>query len=93
MKKFVIERKFPGAANLSTEELQGLSRTFNEAAYKLGNAYTWVQSFVTEDKIYCIHIAESEEAIRSHSRISKFPIHVVSEVKTTIDPTTGDGTI
>ena len=90
MKKFVIERKLPGAGNFSDEELKGISKTFNEAAQSLGKAYTWVQSFVAGDKIYCIHIAESEEAIRKHARLSKFPIHVVSEVKAIIDPATSD---
>ena len=90
MKKFVIERNFPGAANLSAAELQLIAQTSCEGVSKLGKPYTWVESFITGDKIYCIHIAESDEVIREHSRISKFPINIISEVKTIIDPTTSN---
>ena len=90
MKKFVIERNFPGASNLTAEELQSISQTSCEVVSRLGKPYTWVQSFVTSDKIYCVHIAESEEVIREHSRMAKFPINTISEVKTIIDPTTSN---
>ena len=89
MKKFVIERSLPGASNLSKEELQNISQIFNEVANKMETPYTWIRSFITEDKIYCIHIAESKEAIREHSKIAQFPVHTINEVKTIIDPTTG----
>jgi hypothetical protein len=89
MKKFVIERNLPGASNLSAEELRNICLIFNETANNLATPYSWVESFITEDKIYCIHIAESKEAIREHSKISRFPIHTINEVKTIIDPTTG----
>jgi len=88
MKKFVIERNFPGASNLTAEELQAISKTSCDVVENLGKPYTWVQSFVAGDKIYCVHIAESEEVIREHSKIAKFPINTISEVKTIIDPTT-----
>lgn len=88
MKKFVIERILPGASNLSEEELRDISQNFNEAAGNVETPYSWIQSFITEDKIYCIHIAESKEAIREHSKIARFPVHTINEVKTIIDPTT-----
>lgn len=90
MKKFIIERNFPGASDLSTEELQAISQSFCEIANKLGNSYTWVQSFVTGDKMYCVHIAENEEVVREHSKLSQFPINIISEVTTVIDPITGN---
>ena len=90
MKKFVIERNFPGSGSLSAEELQSISQTSCEVANDLGKPYTWLQSFITGDKIYCVHIAESEEVIREHSRIAKFPINIISEVKTIIDPTSSN---
>ena len=86
MKKFVIERNLPGAGNLSAAELQAISQTSCEAIDEMGKPYHWIQSFVTGDKIYCIHIAESEEVIRQHAKLGKFPINTVSEVKTIIDP-------
>lgn len=87
MKKFVVERNLPGAGNLTTEELQTISQTSCEAINQLGKPYHWIQSFVTEDKIYCVHVAESEAVIREHARLGNFPINTVSEVKAIIDPT------
>jgi len=89
MKKFVIERIVPGAGNLSPEELQAISETSCEVVAQLGKPYHWIQSFVTDDKIYCVHIAESEDVIREHARLGKIPINTVVEVKAIIDPTTG----
>ncbi len=86
MKKFVVERNLPGAGNLSPEELQAISQTSCEAIDKLEKPYQWIQSYITGDKIYCIHIAESEDVVREHSKLGNFPINTVSEVKTIIDP-------
>ena len=90
MKKFVVERNLPGAGNLSQQELQAISETSNKVIGQLGKPYHWIQSFVSGDKIYCIHIAESEEVIREHARLGKFPVNTVSEVKATIDPLSGN---
>jgi hypothetical protein len=90
MKKFVVERNLPGAGNLSAEELQTISQTSCDVINKLGKPYHWIQSFIAEDKIYCIHIAESEEVIREHAKLGDFPINRVTEVKTIIDPLTGN---
>lgn len=90
MKKFVIERNLPGAGNLTPEELQSLSQSSCETINLLGKPYHWVQSFVTGDKIYCIHIAESEEVIKLHAQMGKFPINTISEVKAVIDPVTAN---
>jgi Protein of unknown function (DUF4242) len=90
MKKFVIERILPGAGNLSPAELQEIARTSCSVVSQLGKPYHWIQSFVTEDKIYCIHIAESEELIREHARLGGFPVNTVSEVKAVIDPMTSN---
>jgi len=57
-----------------------------EAASGVGKPYHWIQSFITGDKIYCVHIAESEEVIREHAKLGKFPINTVAEVKAIIDP-------
>jgi len=88
MKKFIVERNFPGAANLSPEELQGIAQNSCEAISKLEKPYHWIQTFITGDKLYCVHIAENEELIRQHAKLGKFPINTISEVKTIIDPTT-----
>ncbi len=89
MKKFVIERNLPGAGNLTVEELQAISQTSCNAVEQLGKPYHWVQSFVTDDKIYCIHVAENEEVLRQHASKGGFPINTISEVKAVIDAAGG----
>ena len=90
MKRFIIERKLPGAGKMTTEELQAISKTSVAVISILGKPYTWIQSFVTEDKIYCIHEAENEDDIREHARCGNFPVNTIEEIKAVIDPTTGD---
>jgi hypothetical protein len=86
MKKFIVERKLPGAGNMTDEELQALSRTSNAVITILGKPYKWVESFVTEDKIYCIHEAENEDAIREHAKCGNFPVNKIEEIKAVISP-------
>ena len=90
MKKFVVERNLPGAGNLTPEELQFISQTSCEAITRLGKPYHWIQSFVTDDKIYCVHIAENQEVVREHARLGKFPVNTIAEVKVVIDPLTSN---
>lgn len=92
MKKFVIERELPGAGNLSPEELQAISQASCSVVNELGKPYHWIQSFVTADKIYCIHIAESEDVVREHAMKGGFPVTSIAEVKAIIDPTTSTAT-
>jgi hypothetical protein len=90
MKKFLIERNLPGAGNLTPQELENIARASCEVVCQLGRPYHWIQTFVTQDKLYCIHIAESEELVREHARLGNFPINTISEVKTVIDPLTSN---
>jgi hypothetical protein len=91
MPKFIIERELPGAGKLGTEELQGVSQKSCAVLHEMGPKIQWVQSFVTEDKIYCIYIAPNEEAVREHAQKGGFPANKISEVKSSIDPTTAEG--
>ena len=88
MKKFVIARELPGAGNLTAEELASISASSCAVVSQLGKPYHWVESFVTEDKIYCIHVAESEQVVREHAQKGNFPITSVAEVKAVIGPDT-----
>ena len=90
MKKFIIERKIPGAGNMSAEELQDISKTSVAVISILGKPYHWIQSFVTEDKLYCIHEAENEDDIREHAKCGDFPVTSIEEIKAVIDPTTAN---
>jgi hypothetical protein len=88
MRKFIIERNLPGAGNLTADELEAMSKTSNAAIVVLNKSYRWVQSFVTDDKIYCIHEAESADVIREHSKCADFPVNRIEEIKVIIDPAT-----
>ncbi len=90
MPKYVIEREIPGAGKLSDGDLQGISGKSCSVLRELGPAIQWVESYVTDDKIYCVYIAPNEELIREHARKGGFPANKVSEVKTIIDPTSAE---
>ena len=90
MPKYVIEREIPGAGDLSAEELQGISQTSCNVLNDMGPQIQWVQSQVTDDKIYCTYIAPNEEMIRQHADQGGFPANKVSEVRSVIDPTTAE---
>ncbi len=90
MPKYVIERELPGAGKLSAEELQAVSQKSCSVLNKLGPQIQWVQSYVTDDKIYCVYIAPDEAMVREHARQGGFPANRVSEVRTMIDPTTAE---
>ena len=90
MPKYVIERELPGAGQLSAEDLQGISQKSCSVLGRLGPQIQWVQSYVTDDKIYCVYIAPSENLIRQHAAEGGFPANRISEIKQTIDPTTAE---
>jgi hypothetical protein len=87
MPKFVIERDIPGAGKLSAKELQGISQKSCAVLQKMGPQIQWLQSFVTDDKVYCLYIAPDEEAVRQHAKQGGFPANRVSRVRSVIDPT------
>jgi Nickel responsive protein SCO4226-like len=88
MKRFIIERKLPGAGDMTPEEIKAISKTSVDVITAMGKAYSWVQSFVTEDKIYCIHIAENKDDIRTHAKCGNIPVNSIEEIKCVIDPST-----
>lgn len=90
MPKYVIERELPGAGNLSADELQGISQTSCGVLNDMGPQIQWIQSQVTDDKIYCTYIAPNQEMVLQHAEQGGFPANKVSEVKATIDPTTAE---
>ena len=90
MPKYVIERDMPGVGGMTPDQLRDGSQTSNDALGKLGPKIQWVQSFVTNDKIYCVYVAPNEEMIREHARLSGFPATRISEVRNVIDPTTAE---
>ena len=90
MPKYVIEREIPDAGKLSAQELQAISQKSCGVLSNLGPQIQWVQSYVTDDKVYCVYIAPNEEMVREHADQGGFPANRISEVKSVIDPTTAE---
>lgn len=90
MPKFVIEREIPKAGQLSPEQLKAISQTSCGVLREMGPAIQWVQSYVTDDKIYCIYIAPDEAAVRTHAQKGGFPANRISRVRSMIDPATAE---
>lgn len=90
MPRFVIEREIPGAGKLSPAEMQSISRKSCAVLTDMGPSIQWIQSYVTENKVYCIYMAPNEEAVREHARLGGFPANVVSRVMAVIDPITAE---
>jgi Protein of unknown function (DUF4242) len=90
MPKYVIEREIPGAGKLTPDELQAISQTSCGVLSQMGPQIQWLQSYVTDDKVYCVYIAPDEASIREHASQGGFPANKIAEVKTIIDPTTAE---
>jgi len=91
MPKYVIEREIPDAGKLSGAALQSISQKSCGVLQGMGPEIQWVQSYVTDDKIYCVYIAPNEELVREHAAQGGFPANRISEIRTIIDPTTAEG--
>lgn len=90
MPQFVIERDMPGAGQLAAAALQGASQGSCAVLRELGPEIQWVHSYVTDNKIYCIYRAPSEDLIRRHAEIAGLPANSIARVRATIDPTTAE---
>jgi hypothetical protein len=88
MKRYVIERDIPGVGKLKGAQLKDAAAASNGALEKLSGKVQWVQSYVVDDKTFCVYLAESEAAVQEHARLSGFPANKVSEVRSIIDPMT-----
>jgi Protein of unknown function (DUF4242) len=88
MKRYLIERNIAGVGTLNREQLKGAAATSNDALAKLVGTVQWVQSFVADDKTYCIYLAEGEAAVHEHAKLSGFPATRVTELRGVIDPMT-----
>lgn len=90
MPKYDIERTVPGAGDLTGEQLQGISQQSCGVLQGLGPQIQWIESFVTDNKIYCVYVAPSEDMVREHARQGDFPVDSVAQVRRIIDPTTAE---
>jgi hypothetical protein len=90
MPKYVIEREIPGAGKLTAEQLQGISQKSCGVLSKLGPKIQWVESYVTDDKVYCVYIAPDEAMVREHAKQGGFPANRISKVHQVISPITAE---
>ncbi len=90
MPKYVIEREIPNAGALSAQELKEISQKSCGVLNDMGPQIQWLQSYVTDDKVYCVYIAPDEAAVREHAERGGFPADRVSVIKSVIDPTTAE---
>jgi hypothetical protein len=91
MPKYVIEREIPNAGSLTQDQILGISQKSCSVLKNLGPQIQWVESYVTQNKIYCVYIAPNEAMVREHAKQGGFPANRVSEVKRIIDPTSAEG--
>lgn len=90
MPQFVIEREMQGVGGLGPEDLKGASQGSCSVLRELGPDIQWVHSYVTDDKIYCVYRAPSEDLIRQHAETAGFPANSIAQVRAVIDPTTAE---
>lgn len=90
MPKYVIEREIPGAGLLSASELQAISQKSVETLDGMAGRAQWVQSYVNDDKLFCVYIADDVEAVREHATAGGFPCNKISQIQNMIDPTTAE---
>ena len=91
MPKYIIERELPGAGDLGDDQIQGISQKSCQVLSELGPQIQWVESYVTDDKIYCVYIAPNKEMVEEHAQKGGFPANKISQVRRTIDPTSAEG--
>jgi len=89
MKKYIIEREVPKVGTLDRNQLCNVSAKSNDALRQLAPSIQWVESFVAEDKTFCVYLAEDESLIHRHSELSGIPVKNITEIGKMIDPTTG----
>jgi hypothetical protein len=90
MPKFLIEREVPAAGNLLPEQLRSMSEASCRVLNQMGPQIQWVNSFVTDDRIYCVYVALHEQMIREHAKTCGFPLDRISEIRALIDPVTAE---
>jgi hypothetical protein len=90
MPKYIIEREIPGAGSLAYRELQDISQKSCGILCEMGPKIQWVESYVTDDKVYCVYIAPDEAMVREHAEKGGFPANRISQIRSMIDPTTAE---
>lgn len=88
LRKFIIERDIPAVGSLERDQLRGAAAKSNDALRQIGPDIQWVESYVADNKTFCVYLAKDEGVIRKHAEISGFPATKITEIRKMIDPTT-----
>jgi hypothetical protein len=88
LRKFIIERDIPQVGTLERDQLREAAAKSNSVLNQLAPDIQWVESYVAENKTFCVYLAKDEQIIRKHAELSGFPATKVTEVRRMIDPTT-----
>jgi hypothetical protein len=91
MPKFVIERTIPGAGSFDDQTVKNIAQSSNEVLDSMAGRAQWLHSYVTDDKLYCLYIADDDAAVKEHATAGGFPCDSTAVVRRVIDPTTGEG--
>ena len=90
MPKYLIEREAPGVGKESVEQLRAGAQNSRAALQKLGTDIQWVQSYITDDKVYCVYIARDEQLVREHAKLANIPANRIYKIRAIVDPTTAE---
>ena len=90
MPKYIIECEIPGAGSLTLQDLEAISQKSCAILSSMGPRIQWLESYVTDDKVYCLYIAPDEAAIQTHAEQGEFPVTRVAQIRSVIDPTTAE---
>jgi hypothetical protein len=90
MPRYLIERELPGAGKLTADDLRGISKKSNEVLAGMGGRAHWVESYVTDEAITCVYIADNAETVREHATCGGFPVTTIREIGSVIDPQTAE---
>lgn len=91
LKRYIIERDIPSVGAMTPAQLKGAAETSNAALDKLAQKVKWQHSYVADNKTFCVYLADGEDSIREHARLSGFPANKITPVNKIIDPTTANG--
>jgi len=90
MPKYIIEREIPNAGELTTADLQQIAQKSCAVLQEMGPQIQWLESYITDDKVYCVYIAPDEQSVKTHAEKGGFPANKISQVKSIIDPSTAE---
>jgi hypothetical protein len=88
LQRFIIERDIPKIGTLGHQQLKEAAAKSNDVLRRLGPDIQWVESYVADDRLFCVYLATGEDLVRQHAQMSGFPASRIFPIHRKIDPTT-----